>query len=114
MNKARSQRGDCRRMWRMCSRAQVWLIVLIATFLVAVPTIRTSESSEPGTTKERVEEASLLIRSVNLKQSSHRSHRELIVFAVSFRSPPGRHQQSLPTPLPGHRLPNGLMAPMTC
>lgn len=113
MKKTQSQRGTSRPRWRKYGEMQAWVIALVAAFLVAVPTIRMSESNEIDTAKERVEEVSLVARSADLKRLSRLVRREQVV--VMF--PPvqlGHAQQQVLFQPTGHRLPNGLMAPLKC
>ena len=113
MKQAQSQRGSRRPWWRRFGELQAWMIALTAAFLVAVPMIRTSELSELDTAKERVEEVSLVTRSIILKRLSNHVRHE----RVAVMSPPvqlGHAQHRVIFQPSGHRLPNGLMAPMTC
>jgi hypothetical protein len=92
-----------------------WLMVLGTAFLLVVPTIRTNELSEISSSKERVEDATFTTRAAGLVRSALHGRREAIVFTSSIQARLGREQrQSEPVNHAGHRLPNGLMAPMTC
>jgi hypothetical protein len=99
---------------RFRARLQGWMFALLGAFLIAVPTVRTNELSEIGTASERVEDASFVSSIVSLKRTTNHGRREAIVFTSSIQSRLGREQHSKPLPGSGHRLPNGLMAPMTC
>ena len=77
-------------------------------------TVRTNELNEVNTAKERVEDISLVTRSISLTRTTNQGRREAIVFTSSIQARLGREQHSQAVPSPGHRLPNGLMAPMTC
>ena len=90
------------------------MFALLGAFLLAVPTVRTNELNEVNTAKERVEDISLVTRSISLTRTTNQGRREAIVFTSSIQARLGREQHSQPVPAPGHRLPNGLMAPMTC
>jgi hypothetical protein len=90
-------------------------MVLGTAFLLVVPTIRTNELSEISSSKERVEDATFTTRAAGLVRSALHGRREAIVFTSSIQARLGREQrQSEPFNHAGHRLPNGLMAPMTC
>jgi hypothetical protein len=90
------------------------MFALLGAFLVAVPTVRTNELSEIVSANERVEVASLATCVSSLSRTTNHGRREAIVFTSSIQSRLGREQHSQPLPGSGHRLPNGLMAPMTC
>jgi hypothetical protein len=95
-------------------RVQAASLALLAAFLLAVPTIRTGETNEVSVAKERVEDAAFTTRTVGLMRTAVHGRREAIVFTSSIQARLGREQQHQPLLLAGHRLPNGLMAPMTC
>jgi hypothetical protein len=111
MNDSQPKRGARRRS----SRLQGWMFALLGSFLLAVPTIRTSELSEVTSANERVENIAFASRPESLRRTSQNGRREAIVFTSSIQARLGREQrnESL-APLNGHRLPNGLLAPMTC
>ncbi len=113
MNKAQSQRGSSCLCGRQFGETRAWVIALAAVFLVAMPTIRMNESCELDTAKERVEEVSVLTRSFNLKRLSRHVRRERVE-VVSAPVRLGYARQHGISLFSGHRLPNGLMAPMTC
>jgi hypothetical protein len=102
------------RSWRKRCRLQGWLLVLLGSFLLAVPTIRTGELNEVGSAKERVEDVALTSRSESLRRSAQHGRREVIVFTSSIQARLGRDQRSEPAPPLGHRLSHELLAPMTC
>jgi len=115
MTDLRNQR-DFRHRWRQASVAgRAWSLALVGAFLLAAPVVRTGELNEIGTAKERVEDVSLMTRSVCLMRTALHGRREATVFTSSIQSRLGRDQQRRDAALPaGHRLPNGLLAPMTC
>ena len=85
----------------------------MAAFLVAVPTFQASETNEFDTAKERSEEVSLVERTVNLKRLTLQS---CSVHAPITSDPfgLGHSLRQVFSVQSGHRLSNGLMAPMTC
>ena len=80
--------------------------------LVAVPLVRASELNEQGSQRERVEEPSLA------RHVDHDKHLILSSGVAAFLQPArpllGHAQRLVLDPLPGHRLANGLLAPLTC
>jgi hypothetical protein len=115
MTDVRNQR-DFRGHWRRAGVVgRAWSLALIGAFLLAAPAVRAGELNEIGAAKERVEEVSLMARSVGLMRTAHHGRREAIIFTTSIQARLGRdHQPHEAAPPPGHRLPNGLLAPMTC
>jgi hypothetical protein len=110
MSERRLQR-DTGRQWLVATRA--WFGVLVASFLLAVPTIRTNELNEIAGAKERVEDATLVTRSDH-RRNSQNVRRETAVFSSAIQARLGRERQVEPAHADGHRLANGLLAPMTC
>jgi hypothetical protein len=108
------QRDFLRHAWRTSARLQAWSLALVGAFLLAVSTVRTGELNEIGPASERVEDIACVTRSVSLLRTALHGRREAIVFTSSIQARLGRVQRPEPIALPGHRLPNGLMAPMTC
>jgi hypothetical protein len=106
--------GSSSRARRARVGVQDMLFALLATFLLAVPMVRTSELSEIGAANERAESIAYSTRAVGLMRTALHSRREAIVFTSSIQARLGRGPQHQPLLLAGHRLPNGLMAPMTC
>lgn len=87
---------------------------LMAIFLVAIPMTRASENNERTQSSERSEEltvASRHDRTRSLTQENLRTahHRAIVVIANI-----GHSQLPDLDPPAGHRLPNGLLAPLTC
>jgi hypothetical protein len=80
--------------------------------LVAVPVIQSAEASESGAPKERCEDPTLTARFEH--DRLHALERRVAAFAQSARPSLGHAQRPVLLPLPGHRLANGLLAPMTC
>ena len=81
--------------------------------LLAVPLIRSAEASESGSPKERCEDPTISARVQHERQflDFHRNH---AAFMRPVRSVLGHAQRPVLDPLPGHRLTNGLLAPLTC
>lgn len=81
-----------------------------AVLLVAVPLVRASEMNEHG--RERVEEPTVARR---IDHDRH-LHLENPVAASLQPARPclGHSQRQILDPHPGHRLANGLLAPITC
>lgn len=102
------------RYWLRCCRAESRLLALGAVLLLVVPTVRTSELSEVETATQRVEIAATETRTVNLKRQTLHGRQERVVFTASHPFLLGHAQQVSPALASGHRLANGLMAPMTC
>jgi len=114
MRDTRTQCGFLDLLVAIRCRGRVGLLALLASFLLAVPTIRTGELNEIGSAKERVEDVAFMTRAVGLMRTALHGRREAIVFTSSIQARLGRDQRPEPTKPSGHRLPNGLMAPMTC
>lgn len=89
--------------------------MLATLFVFLLPAIRYNELSETGSPKERVEDATFMTRPACPLRSALHRRRAAIVFTSSIQARMGRDQRR-PEPAPhvGHRLPNGLLAPMTC
>ena len=87
---------------------------LMAIFLVAIPMTRASENNERTNSSERSEEltvASRHDRSRSLAQENlHTTHVRAVVLMTNI----GHSQLPDLDPPAGHRLANGLLAPMTC
>lgn len=111
-----AQRQHEPRAWRQKSaRVRSWSLVLGTLFVLLVPTIRTSEMNESGSPRERVEDATFTTRTASLLRSTLHGRREALVFTSSIQARLGREAlRPEPAPRAGHRLPNGLLAPMTC
>lgn len=113
--------NDSRREHRSTARARAILaglralVMTVATVCaVGSSAIRVGETNDAGTAIERIDEVSLLARATSLCRTSLHGRREAIVFTSSIQARLGRDQQSQFTATDGHRLPNGLLAPMTC
>jgi hypothetical protein len=105
-----------RNSWRRTfARVRAWSLTLATLFVFLVPTIRANEMNETGSPKERVEDVSFVTRTASLLRSALHGRREAIVFTSSIQARLGRDERR-PELVPpgGHRLPNGLLAPMTC
>jgi hypothetical protein len=112
---AAHQQHDGRSLRRKFAQVRSWSLVLATLFVFLVPTIRTSEMNESGSPKERVEDATFTTRSASLLRSALHGRREALVFTSSIQARLGREElRPEPAQLAGHRLPNGLLAPMTC
>jgi hypothetical protein len=81
--------------------------------LLAVPLIRSAEASESGSPKERCEDPTIVAR-VQHERQFLEFHRSYAAFLRPMRSALGHAQRPVLDPLPGHRLTNGLLAPLTC
>jgi hypothetical protein len=83
-----------------------------AILLMAVPLVRASEINEHESPRERVEDPTLT------RRIDHDRHLHLEYGVVAFLQPAwpclGHAQRQVLTPLSGHRLTNGLLAPITC
>ena len=90
------------------------VLAFLAALVMAAPVTLSNESNEMGSAKERVEDASLTTRSVSEKRACLCSRRIATVFAALTHVCPGREYRPEPAPARGHRLPNGLLAPLTC
>ncbi len=89
---------------------------LLGIFVVAIPMTRSSEINERSTSNERCEELTMTgrcdrVRNLALEylRVSHVHGHALAVLANI-----GRSQLPDLDPPAGHRLPNGLLAPLTC
>ncbi len=102
------------RLRRVRVTDQAWALTLLAMFVLIVPTIRSNELSEINGSKERVEDVLLTTRVVNPHDTCLNGRRVAIVFSSSIQARLGRDHSSESFRLDGHRLPNGLLAPMTC
>jgi hypothetical protein len=109
-----SSQRDLLRTRPFHARVQAWAFAILGTLLLAVPTVRTNELNEIGSSQERVEDISLVTSVVSLKRTTNHGRREAIVFTSSIQARLGRDRHPRRVPASGHRLPNGLMAPMTC
>jgi len=109
------QQYDTRGRSRSISaRSLPWFVTLLGTLLVAVPSMRTVETGEVGPAKEQVEDVSPVVRTASLRRTALHGRREVLVVSSSIQARLGREERSEPVRLDGHRLPNGLLAPMTC
>jgi hypothetical protein len=81
--------------------------------VMALPLIRTVESSESESPKERCEDPTIASRAQHERQFLE-FHRGIAAFLQPARPTLGHAQRPVLTPLPGHRLTNGLLAPITC
>ena len=82
-----------------------------AIVLVAVPLVRASEINELAS-RERIEEPTIT-RRVEHERHLHLENR-VAAFLQPARPCLGHAQCQILHPLPGHRLANGLLAPITC
>lgn len=108
---------DYRRRFSVASVAAMPTVfaTLVGIFLIAVPLTRASEQNERTTSSERSEEMSVanrcdrarLLAIENLRITNN-------VRAVLFTANVGHSQLPDLDPPAGHRLANGLLAPMTC
>jgi hypothetical protein len=106
---------DGRNLRRTIARVRAWSLALATLFVFLVPTIRASEMNETGSPKERVEEVSFVTRTSSLLRTALHGRREATVFTSSIQARLGREERRPePVAFDGHRLPNGLLAPLTC
>jgi hypothetical protein len=110
MNERRNQSGAGR---RLRAAVQAWSLALLASFLLAVPTVRTNELHEIGAAKERVEDATLVTRATS-KRACQDVRCDVAVHAASIQTRLDRQRRVEPSHVDGHRLANDLLAPMTC
>ena len=83
-----------------------------AMLLVALPLVRVAENNEHGSQRERVEEPTPVRR---IDHDRHlRSEYGVAAFLQPTRPTLGHAQRLVLDSLPGHRLANGLLAPLTC
>jgi hypothetical protein len=111
MSERTRQTGMSRR--QLWAGVQAWSFALLTTFLLAVPTLRTNELQEVEISKETVESVACTARSSS-KRIFQPLRREAIVFTSSIQARLARQHDVEPSRVDGHRLPNGLLAPMTC
>jgi hypothetical protein len=95
------------------SMGAVFCVVLGASFLTT-PHVRVGELEENRPSKEQVEVASLVIREGRKMRPYNQVHDPRIVITHFTFEQPGRNVRHALSPPPGHRLPNGLLAPITC
>jgi hypothetical protein len=81
---------------------------------VIFPTTRYAESGESGSPKERCEELSVSGRLDQLRRLSLENGRLVASTAVPTWRILGHAQRPVLEPPAGHRLANGLLAPITC
>jgi hypothetical protein len=100
---------------RMPALAAVMTVSLFAgsVSVMAVPLIRSVESSESGSPKERCEDPTFTSR-IQHERQFLQFHRGVAAFLQPTRPALGHAQRPVLAPLPGHRLTNGLLAPITC
>jgi hypothetical protein len=104
---------DSRRQRRL-PRLDCLLFAVLGSLLLAIPTIRSSELNEIGSSVERVEDAAFVSRPETLRRTATHGRRELILFTSSIQSRLRRGERVELLAPDGHRLSNGLLAPMTC
>ena len=95
-------------------RLQRLLFVVLGSLLLVVPTIRSSELSEIGSPNEQVENVLCTASKDTLRRTNIHGRREATLFTSSIQSRLGRRQHVELLSPNGHRLSNGLLAPMTC
>jgi len=110
--------GCCLRARRMSAA----LLSAVLTFavctaigsLLIVPGIRSAEASENGPAKERNEDASFAVRLGSERQSSCERRHDRSTSACHMPTRVGYEHLPAVFPFSGHRLSNGLLAPLTC
>jgi hypothetical protein len=85
---------------------------VLSAAIVIVPTTRYAESGESGSNKERCEELSLNGRLDQLRRMSLENGRLVASTAIPTCRVLGHAQRPVLEPPPGHRLANGLLAPI--
>ena len=86
-------------------------LVGVAILLVAIPVARSAEMNEHGSSRERAEELTLVHR-LELDRHLRCENRPAAIMQPARSL--GHSQRPILDPLSGHRLPNGLLAPITC
>lgn len=99
---------------RRAPRFESVLFALLSSLLLVVPTIRASEINEIGSAAERVENVACSSRPETLRRTATHGRCEAIVFTSSIQSRLRRGERVELLAPDGHRLSNGLLAPMTC
>lgn len=96
------------------SAAPTFFAILLGAFLVTVPVSRASEINERADSSERCEELKFSNRHERARSLVMENLRTTHVRAVVFMQNVGHSQLPDLDPPAGHRLANGLLAPMTC
>jgi hypothetical protein len=94
--------------------APVTAATLLGVFLVTVPVTRASVNSERTDASERCEEIQFSHRNERIRRLALENLRSAQVRALVVTHTTGRSQWPDFDPPAGHRLSNGLLAPMTC
>lgn len=87
---------------------------VLSTALLIVPMTRSAESVENGSPKERCEELSPAARLDHGRHLRLEYCRVVNTHALPTQLSLGHAQRPVLDPPAGHRLPNGLLAPLTC
>jgi hypothetical protein len=110
--------GERKRQSEFATRAAAptFLAALLGILLVAVPVTRASENNERTTPNERCEEFSATGRCDRVRHLALEYLRVSHVHSRAVAVLPNVGHAQLPDldPPAGHRLPNGLLAPLTC
>jgi hypothetical protein len=94
--------------------AMVFLIGGVCGQVLVSPSVRMAENQENLPTKEGSEEYSPLSRFDHQRQLRFEVASTLVALAPSAGAGLGHTQHVVFSAPPGHRLPNGLLAPLTC
>jgi hypothetical protein len=97
-----------------CEAAPTLLAALLGVLLVAVPVTRASENNERTAPNERCEELSMTGRVDRVRTLALECLRDSPMRAIAFIANVGHAQRPDLDPPAGHRLANGLLAPLTC
>lgn len=100
------------RRHRFAAAVAVFTLLVGGASLVAQPVFRAADAEESQSPTERSEETSIVARFVRV--SMHRSACSNSTFAHLMRPNFSRAQRPTIETHSGHRLANGLLAPMTC
>jgi hypothetical protein len=110
------RKNDSRRRFSLASLAAAPTIfaTLLGMFLVSVPTTRASENNERVDSSERCEELKFSNRNERVRRLAMENLRGTHVRAIVVTPNAGHSQLPDLDPPAGHRLANGLVAPLKC
>ncbi len=104
--------------WFQRRFSAAWVTVAMAIFasatVVVLPTIRSAQSNGNGPSEERSEELSVTRRLDHTRSLRIDYCRLGTMRSCLMPQSLGHAQRPVLEPLSGHRLPNGLLAPLTC
>jgi hypothetical protein len=93
-------------------QSAIWVLGL--SLLLLVPAIRTAEVNDSGVAKEQVEEFTQTARFRSEKRRLHKSFDIAVVAPQPALASFEFRNLTFPVSQQGHRLPNGLLAPIRC